>query len=271
MSYTPTEWKTGDVITAERLNKAEQGIKDAHDNAADISSEISTEVASWLDEHVNITEGVNIDDTLSVAGSAADAKATGDELNDLRSEIRDIEAGTLPADSALDGQIPMADGDGGWEWETPDFIRAADSQGQPIVIPEIDDTTTSADNVWSSQKTSTEISAKYTKPSGGIPASDLAAGIATVTETVSGTAVTIAGEGNHRYICGEVATIAITPPASGVIDIFFESGSTAAVLTLPQGNSIIWPSWFDPTALMANATYEINIVNATFGAVAVWI
>lgn len=87
MSYVPTEWKTGDVITAERLNKAEQGIKDVHDNVADISSEISTEVASWLDEHVNITEGVNIDDTLSVAGSAADAKATGDEINDLKSSI----------------------------------------------------------------------------------------------------------------------------------------------------------------------------------------
>lgn len=37
MSYTPTEWKTGDVITAEKLNKAEQGIKNAHD-AADTSS-----------------------------------------------------------------------------------------------------------------------------------------------------------------------------------------------------------------------------------------
>ena len=37
MAYTPTEWKTGDIITAEKLNKAEQGIKDAHD-AADISS-----------------------------------------------------------------------------------------------------------------------------------------------------------------------------------------------------------------------------------------
>lgn len=85
MSYTPTEWKTGDVITAERLNKAEQGIKDAHDNATDISSEISTGVASWLDEHVNVTEGVNIDDTLSVAGSAADAKAVGDKLVDLKS------------------------------------------------------------------------------------------------------------------------------------------------------------------------------------------
>lgn len=102
MTYIPTEWKTGDVITAERLNKAEQGIKDAHDNVADISSEISTEVASWLDEHVNVTEGVNIDDTLSVAGSAADAAKVGEELGDLKSsfgkatasgEIADFQSG----------------------------------------------------------------------------------------------------------------------------------------------------------------------------------
>ena len=29
MGYTPTEWNTGDVITAEKLNKIEEGIKDA--------------------------------------------------------------------------------------------------------------------------------------------------------------------------------------------------------------------------------------------------
>lgn len=29
MSYTPTEWKTGDVITADKLNNIEQGIVDA--------------------------------------------------------------------------------------------------------------------------------------------------------------------------------------------------------------------------------------------------
>ena len=28
MTYTPTEWKTGDVVTAEKLNKMEQGIAD---------------------------------------------------------------------------------------------------------------------------------------------------------------------------------------------------------------------------------------------------
>lgn len=29
MSYTPTEWKTGDVITAEKLNNMESGIAGA--------------------------------------------------------------------------------------------------------------------------------------------------------------------------------------------------------------------------------------------------
>lgn len=27
MAYTPTEWKTGDVITAEQMNKLEQGVQ----------------------------------------------------------------------------------------------------------------------------------------------------------------------------------------------------------------------------------------------------
>ena len=29
MSYEPTEWKTGDIVTAEKLNKMENGIEDA--------------------------------------------------------------------------------------------------------------------------------------------------------------------------------------------------------------------------------------------------
>ena len=29
MSYTPTEWKTGDIVTAEKLNKMEDGIENA--------------------------------------------------------------------------------------------------------------------------------------------------------------------------------------------------------------------------------------------------
>jgi hypothetical protein len=30
MTYVPTEWRTGDIVTADKLNHAEQGIADAH-------------------------------------------------------------------------------------------------------------------------------------------------------------------------------------------------------------------------------------------------
>jgi hypothetical protein len=50
----------------------------------DFGSIISDAVEEWMDEH-----GVVIDDTLSVAGAAADAKATGDAIDELKSAIDD--------------------------------------------------------------------------------------------------------------------------------------------------------------------------------------
>ena len=84
---------------------------------------------------------------------------------------------------------------------------------------------------------------------------------------VSGTTPVIAALPGLRYVCGEVSTISITPPASGICDVLFTSGSTAAVLTVPS--SIKWPDWFDPDNLDANTTYEINIMDG-LGAVGVW-
>lgn len=88
-----------------------------------------------------------------------------------------------------------------------------------------------------------------------------------VVETVTGSTPSIVGVANHRYVCGEVASISITPPESGVIDVVFSSGSTAATLTVPD--TVVFPAWFDRTALQANATYEINIADG-LGVVAVW-
>ena len=87
-------------------------------------------------------------------------------------------------------------------------------------------------------------------------------------ETVSGTTQSITGQPNTRYVCGEVSTISITPPASGSVDVIFESGSTATVLTVP--NTVKWPAWFDATSLEANTTYEILITDATYGSVMTW-
>lgn len=93
-------------------------------------------------------------------------------------------------------------------------------------------------------------------------------------ETVSGTTPTITAKSGVRYICGEVSTLTITAPASGCIDVTFQSGSTPTVLTVSSAKSgvsaIKWANGFDPTSLDANTTYEINILDGEFGVVGSW-
>ena len=80
---------------------------------------------------------------------------------------------------------------------------------------------------------------------------------------VSGTTPVINAMPGVRYVCGECATLEIIVPASGCIDVTFESGTTATVLTVttPTGQTVKWANGFDPTALDANTTYEINIAD----------
>ena len=89
-----------------------------------------------------------------------------------------------------------------------------------------------------------------------------------LTETVSGTTPTIVGLPNTSYICGEVTLLTVTPPASGMIDVIFESGTNPAVLTLP--NTVKFPEWFDVTSLESNTVYEIMITNGIYGSVMSW-
>ena len=90
-------------------------------------------------------------------------------------------------------------------------------------------------------------------------------------ETVTGTTPTITALAGVQYVCGEVATLDITLPASGCVDVRFESGSTPTVLTItpPTGVTVKWAGGFDPTALEANTTYEINIADG-LGVAASW-
>lgn len=55
-----------------------------------------------------------------------------------------------------------------------------------------------------------------------------------VVETVSGTDPVITGVNNHRYVCGTVDTLTLTPPPSGVFSVRFKSGETPTVLSVPN-------------------------------------
>jgi hypothetical protein len=90
--------------------------------------------------------------------------------------------------------------------------------------------------------------------------------------SVSGSTPSITALPGVQYICGECATLSITTPASGIVDIVFESGSTPTVLTVtpPTGMAMKWANGFDPTALDANTTYEINVMDGVYGVVGQW-
>lgn len=92
-------------------------------------------------------------------------------------------------------------------------------------------------------------------------------------ETVSGSTPSITAKAGVRYICGECSTLTIVVPASGCIDVVFESGSTPTVLTVtpPTGvTAVKWANGFDPTSLESNTIYEISILDGELGAALSW-
>lgn len=90
--------------------------------------------------------------------------------------------------------------------------------------------------------------------------------------TVSGTTPTINALPGVRYICGEVTTLDIATPASGIVDVVFTSGATPTVLTVtpPSGMTMRWANGFDPSALDADTVYEINIMDGCLGVAGAW-
>lgn len=76
--------------------------------------------------------------------------------------------------------------------------------------------------------------------------------------TLSGTIVTQTGADNTMYLCGELAELTFAAPATGQTAIRFSSGTTPTVATF---SGVTWLNGFDPTAIEASKTYEINILN----------
>ena len=82
-SPLPTGGTVGQVLT-----KTASG-STWSDAGTPTQEQVADAVSDWADEHITVSTGVVIDTSLSVAGAAADAKATGDEITDLKSAFDD--------------------------------------------------------------------------------------------------------------------------------------------------------------------------------------
>lgn len=62
MAYTPTNWQTGDIITAEKLNKAERGIADAFPLVVGVRMAEGSQSAMVMDKtYADIEEAIDKD------------------------------------------------------------------------------------------------------------------------------------------------------------------------------------------------------------------
>lgn len=75
MSYQKQNFANGEVLTAPQLNHIEDGIVD---------------LESAVNENKGVVDNI-VDPTLSLSGKAADAKATGDAVGQVKEDIGDLE------------------------------------------------------------------------------------------------------------------------------------------------------------------------------------
>lgn len=98
---------------------------------------IEAAVSDWLDQHPEATTTVEdgsitkakLDNTL--AGAIDDVGDLKTEIDAVENAIDDLEAGSLSALGATDGQVPTANGDGTWSW-----ADQAGGGGGDVIQPE---------------------------------------------------------------------------------------------------------------------------------------
>ena len=73
-------------------SRVEQYLEYIAQNGTVSKEEIAEQVSEWLEENIHEDPTVVIDASLSVSGAAADAKATGDEIAELKADLSDVES-----------------------------------------------------------------------------------------------------------------------------------------------------------------------------------
>ena len=91
MSYIPTVWKSGDIVSSEKLNKLEQGVADATSESI-----IVEETDAWLEENIAQETGYALDSSLTMSNAAAPA----DKVGELKTAITQLDELTLTYDTS---------------------------------------------------------------------------------------------------------------------------------------------------------------------------
>ena len=205
------------------------------------------------------------DNSLRVRGMAADAEATGNAIDRamalLRSEIGSPLVATAAEDMTDTEKVYVYTGsESGYvsgNWYYYNGTSWASGGVYNAVAVETDDTLTQEGKAADSKATGDAL----TNVSNAIEQKETK----TTYTTLSGTTVTQTGEDHVMYLCGELATLSFTAPATGITAIRFTSGTTPTVVTL---NGITMPD--DWSGAEASTTYEINVLNG-YGVWQSWI
>ena len=269
----------------------------------------------WAAIQSGITSALvqKINDVIPSNASSSNKLATASDVN---SKLN------APATAGTSGQVLTSDGQGGQSWQTPQSGGVTDvtvggtsvvSGGVaavpaiptvPIISTDIESDSTSDTKTTSPKAVKTFVENQgygtYSKPSGGIPASDLANGVipnsvVNATSQQDGTVVFILANGdiitvdlNHTHPNYYKKTVETTQPQGGFLpDVEYALGPISGNVTfqlasIVVGNvnhyfwsfststsipTITWPSriiWQGGTAptISANKYYEISILNS---------
>lgn len=93
MAYTPTTWENGDIITADRLNKLEQGVQNEQVGTAGVNGKSAYEIA-----RANGFTGTESEWLTNLKGEKGDTGAVGANGKDGKDAA--ITPGTAVADVA---------------------------------------------------------------------------------------------------------------------------------------------------------------------------
>ncbi len=254
VSPLPTGGTVGQVLT-----KTAQGSAWS-DAGTPTQEQVAEAVSDWADEHITVETGVVIDTSLSVAGAAADAKKTGDEISDLKSAIEQASGLTSAIKSAL---LQLAQKVAYIDENGQDYYDDLyDALYPPIVVTAI---TLNTNSLSFTTLNSTQQLTATTTPSGGaVTWTSSNTSVATVSQTG---VVTSVGYGNATITAtsGSVSatcSVAITQATlSSISAVYTQSGTVYDTDSLDSLKSdlVVTATWSNQTtSTVASADYTLS-------------